>query len=265
MLTALVCAANAREYRAYGPQKTATFWLRAPRAYVGCPAAVSRMNSTLHIPLDATPEAVQRLLALQQGFAKLCNALAPLVQQSRVWNRVALHHLAYRQLREQFPEMGSQMVCNAIYSVSRTGRLVFQHPQSPFNVARLGDKPLPLLCFSDNCPVYFDRHTLSLKEGQLSMFTMDGRLHFQLRLSAQDEARFHAEKLREVVLSRQPSGVFALTFQLAPPSGMGQDAAARSGALAQTDGKSELGAGGEIPSYVVVKHAPSFSNIQAIR
>ncbi len=104
----------------------------------------------LCIPLHAEPKAQQRLLDLQRGFARVCNALAPLVQQTRVWNRVALHHLAYRQLREQFPEMGSQMVCNAIYSVSRTGRLVFQHPQSPFSLARLGDKPLPLLRFTED-------------------------------------------------------------------------------------------------------------------
>ena len=75
------------------------------------------MDALLRIPLETTPAQVQRLLQLQQGFAQLCNALAPLVQQTRVWNRVALHHLAYRQLREAFPQMGSQMVCNAIYSV----------------------------------------------------------------------------------------------------------------------------------------------------
>ena len=61
------------------------------------------MNSVLRIPLDASPEQVARLQALQSGFAQVCNALAPLVQQTRVWNRVALHHLAYRQLRERFP------------------------------------------------------------------------------------------------------------------------------------------------------------------
>jgi hypothetical protein len=226
------------------------------------------MNTVLRIPLNAEPEAVQRLLALQQGFAKVCNALAPLVQQTRVWNRVTLHHLAYRQLREQFPEMGSQMVCNAIYSVSRTGRLVFQHPQSPFNLARLGDKPLPLLRFADTCPVYFDRHTLSLKDGQLSMFTLDGRLRFQLALLAQDEARFHTGKLSEVVLSRQADGLFALTFQLenakptdAEPAGDESQAGPTSAAAAE----SGPGSSGEIPSYVMVEQVPFVSKPQATR
>ena len=170
------------------------------------------MNSTLSIPLDTSPEQVQRLLALQQGFAQVCNALAAVVQQTRVWNRVALHHLTYRQMREQFTQMGSQMVCNAIYSVSRTCRMVFQHPQSPFHLSRLGDKPLPLLRFADSCPVYFDRHTLSLKAGQLSMFTLDGRMRFQLALGAEAEEAFQKRKLREIVLSRASGDRYTLSF-----------------------------------------------------
>jgi hypothetical protein len=207
------------------------------------------MNNVLRIPLNASPEQVKRLQALQTGFAQVCNALAPLVQQTRVWNRVALHNLCYRQLREQFPEMGSQMVCNAIYSVSRTARMVFQHPQSPFNLARLGSKPLPLLRFSDSCPVYFDRHTLSLKAGQLSMFTLDGRMRFQLALKAQDEERFHSQKLREIVLSRRSGGAYELAFTLVDEAD-GRNAAASAGADA-TD--AAQGALGEIPEYIVVE------------
>ena len=203
------------------------------------------MNSVLRIPLDASPEQVTRLQALQSGFAQVCNALAPLVQQTRVWNRVALHHLAYRQLREQFPGMGSQMVCNAIYSVSRTCRLVFQHPGSPFHLSRLGDKPLPLLRFSDACPVYFDRHTLSLKAGQLSMFTLDGRMRFQLALGAQDEAAFHARKLREIVLSRRSDGAYELSFFLMDPGEQETGSMPVSG----------VGADAEIPEYVMVDEA----------
>lgn len=206
------------------------------------------MNFTLRIPLDTSPEQVQRLQALQHGFAQVCNALATVVQQTRVWNRVALHHLTYRQLREQFPQMGSQMVCNAIYSVSRTCRVVFQHPHSPFHLSRLEGKSLPLLRFADSCPVYFDRHTLSLKAGQLSMFTLDGRMRFQLALAAQDEERFHAQKLREIVLSRRRDGVYELAFLLADDKADGK-----------ADGKdapqvdASAGTTGEIPEYIVVE------------
>jgi hypothetical protein len=161
------------------------------------------MNFRLDIPLTPSSEQAARLLALQAAFAQVCNALAPLVRQTRSWHRVTLHHLAYRSLRAQFPQIGSQMVCNAIYSVSRHCRGLFQSPNSPFHLSKLGDRPLPLLRFSESCPVYFDRHTLSLKDGVLSLYTLDGRMRFALKLDPQDEARFHEMKLREVVLNRQ--------------------------------------------------------------
>jgi len=170
------------------------------------------MNSPLRITLNTSPEQAQRLAELQAAFAQVCNALAPLVQQNRLWHRVTLHHLAYHPLRQQFPQMGSQMVCNAIYSVSRTARLVFQHPASPFHISRLQDKPLPLLQFAETCPVYFDRHTLSIKNGSLSLYTLDGRMRFLLSLSEQDERNFHQQKLRELVLSRRRDGAFELAF-----------------------------------------------------
>lgn len=205
------------------------------------------MHSLIRVPLQAAPDQLARLQALQQGFAQLCNALAPLVQSTRVWNRVALHHLAYRQLREQFPGMGSQMVCNAIYSVSRTCRIVFQHPGSPLHLDKLGDKPLPLLRFADSCPVYFDRHTLSLKNGLLSMFTLDGRMRFQLSLASEIEERFQTQKLQEVVLSRQTDGTFMLSFSL-----VDQD---RPVAATVSSGVLELPEPGELPEYVMVDEA----------
>jgi hypothetical protein len=200
------------------------------------------MNFTLRIPLNASPEQNTRLQELQSAFAKVCNALAPTVQQTKVWNRVALHHLMYHTLRQRFPEMGSQMVCNAIYSVSRTSRMLFQSPQSPFNLTRLAGKPLPLLRFTDTCPVYFDRHTLSVKAGQLSMYTLDGRIRFALALTAQDEANFKEKKLLEIVLSRRADSVFELSFLFSDE----QDTAEAEPLVAPS---------AEIPEYVMVEEA----------
>ena len=197
------------------------------------------MNFSLHVPLNTTPEQAAKLSQLQAAFARTCNALSPLVQKTRVWNRVALHHMAYKPLREQFPEMGSQMVCNAIYSVSRHSRVLFQHPQSPFHLSKLGDKALPLVRFTDTCPVYFDRHTLSLKDGQLSMYTLDGRMRFQVALRPDDEASFHTKKLREVVLSRASGGRFELQFLF-------------SDADDKTDEPETINAA-ELPEYVMVE------------
>ena len=172
------------------------------------------MNSIIRGPLNTSPEQFERLLALQSAFAEVCNALAPEVQRSKVWNRVALHHLHYRNLREKFPALGSQMICNAIYAVSRTSRLVFQTPASPFSLAKLGAKPLPLLNFANSCPVYFDRHTLSIKGTQLSLFTLDGRMHFELTLPEEQLLLFKVAKLREISLTRRLDNLFELSFWL---------------------------------------------------
>jgi hypothetical protein len=170
------------------------------------------MNSVVRVSLNTTPEQFARLQALQSVFAQVCNALAPEVQRTRVWNRVVLHHMHYRALREKFPALGSQMVCNAIYAVSRTSRMVFQTPASPFSLAKLGDKPLPLLQFANSCPVYFDRHTLSIKGVKLSMFTLDGRMHFALTLPESQLLLFKEAKLREISLTRRLDDFFELAF-----------------------------------------------------
>ena len=174
------------------------------------------MKSVIRVPLNTTPEQYARLQALQTAFAQVCNALAPEVQRSRVWNRVALHHLHYRSLREKFPALGSQMVCNAIYAVSRTSRLIFQTPASPFSLAKLGNKPLPLMQFADSCPVYFDRHTLSIKANKLSLFTLDGRMHFELTLPEEQLLLFRVAKLKEIVLTRRVDNAYELAFWLEP-------------------------------------------------
>ena len=200
------------------------------------------MNSTLRVPLNITAEEEGRLRELQAAFATACNALAPLVQKTRVWNRVALHHMAYKPLREQFPQMGSQLVCNAIYAVSRHSRLVYQSPDSPFNIAKLGDKPLPRLHFNEKSPVYFDRHTVSLRGGELSMYTLDGRMRFRIGLGAQDEIKFRTIKVREIVLTRAGDR-FELLFEFADASG--EQPSPRTARALQ--------AGGPLPDYMMVK------------
>lgn len=205
------------------------------------------MNFQFRLVLQAAPEQAARLHELQQLYAQACNALTPIAAQTRVWNRVALHHMAYKALREQFPALGSQMVCNVIYSVSRICRQVYQHPASRFNVAVVGKNPLPVLRFTDNCPVYFDRHTLSFKGQQISLFTLDGRSNFTLRMPPEVEAVLRAGRLREIVLGRRTDSRFELAFLLDPaaiPDGNG---------LAEpVDETSAVPANG-LPDYVTVE------------
>lgn len=169
------------------------------------------MRSPLVIPLQSTSEQAEGLHALQRLFSKACNHLAPLVRETRCWNRVALHHLAYRDLRQHFPRLGSQMACNVIYSVSRAARVVYQHPNSPWNQAVLGEEKLPLLRFMPDSPVYYDRHTLSLGKDGLSLFTLDGRMRLPLEIGPSDLDRLVHQRLREVILTRK-DGAYVLSF-----------------------------------------------------
>ncbi|MBK7060019.1 MAG: hypothetical protein IPH51_05700 [Rubrivivax sp.] len=208
------------------------------------------MNRTLRIALHTSPRQHQQLRQLQQAFAAVCNALAPLVRETRCWNRVALHHMAYKQLRERFPELGSQMVCNAIYSVSRASRHVYQHPDSLFNLARLGDRPLPRLQFVPTAPVYFDRHTLSIKAGQVSMYTLDGRIRFELGLNDHDEQRFRNERLREIVLTSSDKDFFlAFHFAQGAEAEDADDSAQSNSTTSTTSAASAVS--GDLPEYVL--------------
>jgi hypothetical protein len=158
------------------------------------------MNSSVTVRLTLSGEQAQQLSRLQAAFAQACNFIAPMVVQTRCWNRVGLHHLAYRPVREKFAALGSQMACNAIYSVSRACRAVYQDPRSQWFVGRGPAATLPCLKFPQSSPVFFDRHTLSLKAGQLSLFTLDGRMRFKLAVGSEVEQRFALEKLKDVVL-----------------------------------------------------------------
>ncbi|OIQ77990.1 hypothetical protein GALL_403110 [mine drainage metagenome] len=170
------------------------------------------MQTTLFIRLNTNPEQLLRLKELQQNYVALCNAISPIALANRCWNRVILHHMVYHKMREQFPNTGSQMICNAIYSVCRVFRIILQHPQSPWSVEASPGTRLPAIVFLEQTPVFFDRHTLNLKGSQLSMYTLNGRIRFALELSAEDQRRFHEEKLKEILLVNDAIG-FGLNFQ----------------------------------------------------
>lgn len=166
------------------------------------------MQSRIIIRLPVGEKEQKSLEGLQRLFAEVCTCLWDVVRESRCWNRVALHHLAYHGLRAKYPEMGSQMLCNAIYSVCRVARAICQGASSPWNVAQFPARSIPRVVFSAFAPVYFDRHTLSIKNGQFSMYSLEGRLRFGVALPDEEVSRFQREKVKEIVLARDVDGYF---------------------------------------------------------
>jgi hypothetical protein len=169
------------------------------------------MKNLIDLKLLMSEEQSHKLQELQKTFALACDEAAFFVRRSGSWHRVTLHHLAYKTLRQKFPALGSQMVCNAIYAVSKACKEIFQEPGGQWAIIAKSGRSLPILKFSNTTPVFFDKHTLTLKKNELSLFTLDGRMKIQVHLSKKIEERLRGEKLKELYLLRN-NNTFHLRF-----------------------------------------------------
>jgi IS605 OrfB family transposase len=134
------------------------------------------MRRTACIKLDVAPDQAAALVALQCAYAHACNSLVATVREYRVWNRVALHQRAYDRLRRDTP-LGSQMCCNAIFSVCKAYRALKE-------LGRIRkDQPVPMVRFN-RASVHFDKRTYSIKDEALSLYTLEGRITVALRCGA---------------------------------------------------------------------------------
>jgi IS605 OrfB family transposase len=124
------------------------------------------MKRTIALKLNLSQEQSAALLETQKSFANACNQAIPFVFENRCWNRVALHHLCYYQIRESIPSLGSQMVCNA-----------FQKVCSSYKVLKIKkSQEVPIVTFKDTGSVHYDKRTYSLKDNILSLYTVNGRI-----------------------------------------------------------------------------------------
>jgi len=171
------------------------------------------MNVSLSVCLSPSETQAAQLRRLQAAVADVCNELVPKVQANRCWNRVALHHMYYREMRGLFPEVGSQMICNSIYAVSRAYRAVMQ--PSKVTDKNSGEGKVPKIFFSPSSPVFFDRHTLSIRQGHFSLYTLDGRVRFDADLDGRSYALFQDHKAHEIMLVEAAQG-FELRISLRP-------------------------------------------------
>jgi putative transposase len=130
------------------------------------------MLLTASIKLRASEEHVGALKALQHAYTLACNTLVPIVQEHRCWNRVSLHKLAYRQIRDT-SLLGSQMVCNSIFSVCKAYKALKTRGRSR--------KDIPVARIQFKRPsVHFDKRTYTLKGQTISLYTLAGRMTVQM-------------------------------------------------------------------------------------
>jgi putative transposase len=150
------------------------------------------MLRTASIRLNVTSEQAARLSALRTAYAEACNRLVPLVQAERCWNRVALHRLGYRRLRQE-TSLGAQMVCNAIFSVCKA----YRSQQAAGRIAP--DTPVPILRFN-RASVHFDHRTYTLKGEVVSLNTLQGRMRVPMILGDQQRQILAAGSAKEAEL-----------------------------------------------------------------
>ena len=150
------------------------------------------MMRTASIRLSASPQQDAALRALQHAYADACNRLVPIVREKRVWNRVALHNLAYSMLRSATP-LGSQMCCNAIFSVCKAYKA-----QKALGRIRK-DREVPEIRF-DRASVHFDKRTYTIKDETVSLYTLDGRITVPMRLGEHQRRLLSSGKPKEAEL-----------------------------------------------------------------
>lgn len=151
------------------------------------------MKRTIALKLNLSQEQSDALLETQKAFAKACNQATPFVIKNRCWNRVALHHLCYYQIRESNPSLGSQMVCNA-----------FQKVCSSYKVLKINkSQDLPIVTFKDTGSVHYDKRTYSVKDNILSLYTTKGRIKCEFTTGDFQREYLEAGAVKEAELIRK--------------------------------------------------------------
>jgi transposase, IS605 OrfB family, central region len=127
------------------------------------------MKRTISLKLLHTAEQAKAFEDLAETFTACCNEIVPYSVEHHCWNRVALHHLCYYDIRASHPAIGSQMVCNAIKKVASAYKAL----KSNKGIKR--GEPVPLIKFSPKS-VHFDKKTYSFRNEGLSLFTLNERM-----------------------------------------------------------------------------------------
>jgi len=164
---------------------------------------------TYFLRLRPSEEVGLRLRTLQETFSRAVELAWEIGRTQGCSSRVALHHLAYETIRNSELRLGAQLTCNAIYLASaylklaRTGKRLTQSagPGLRPDFAQL--------------PVYLDKHTLAMKDGQLSIYTLDGRAKLSVKLPQALKSMFGSTPVKEILLIERKGG-FILLFIFKP-------------------------------------------------
>jgi putative transposase len=154
-----------------------------------------------------TPEQAEALKEVLRVFNAACNFVSALAWKKRAFNQIALHHLTYRQIREQF-ELPAQLAVRAIakvadaYKVNKTVKAEFR----PLGAITYDSRVLRLLGVS-----------------MVSCSTLKGRITVPLNIGGYQRKRLARAALGETKLVYTPekdrfSFVFSAKTEAPPPA-----------------------------------------------
>jgi IS605 OrfB family transposase len=128
---------------------------------------------TVCIKLAVEKDDFPKLLTVQAEFANACNLCVPLVCEHRCWNGDDLHRYTYFMLGRETP-LHSQMRCN----VRRRVCTMYKSLNSNGRIDP--KKPVPEIDFK-RTSVHYDKRTYTLlKNGLLSLYTLEGRVKVRM-------------------------------------------------------------------------------------
>ena len=151
------------------------------------------MKITISLNIVLTEPTMHSLERTQEFFANACNLIIPFAQENRCFNRVKLHHLSYYSIRKALPDLGSQMVCNAIRKVCAAYKVL--------KVKK--SQKVQTIAFRNNGSVHYCARTFSIKNSRLSLFTVDGRIQCAFKIGAYQEKYLSIGKIKEGELVRK--------------------------------------------------------------
>jgi len=128
------------------------------------------MRRTISIRIEMKTDEEQALDQLQDAYYAACNHISKEAQKNRCWNRFALHRLVYSKTRQTSP-LGSQMVCNAIFSVCKAYKAK----------GILPEEDVPLIQFRKGRSIHFDKRTYKIKGETISLYTLGKRITANMR------------------------------------------------------------------------------------
>jgi putative transposase len=165
------------------------------------------MLRTASIKLKVSPPQSAALSALRVAYADACNRLVPVVREHRLWNRVGLHQRAYTMLRPN-TALGSQMICNAIFSVCKA----YKTQKELGRISK--QEAIPALHF-DGASVHYDKRTYTLKGEAVSLNTLQGRMVVGLQPGAHQRRILAAGRPQEAELvARKGNWFFNLVVEV---------------------------------------------------